>query len=308
MEELIADNRVWFGADGSNVPRLKGFRSEAREGLTPHTLWTHDEVGTTDSAKKELISLFEGIEVYDTPKPVSLIKRMVQISTSDTGNEIVLDFFAGSGTIGDAVVNLNHDDSGNRKFVAVQLPEPVPGDSGAKKAGYETISDVGKERIRRVIKKLNDADDGKLPLEGGQRPDRGFRVYKLAESNFAAWNADVLRDDTAALERQMELHVEHVREGRSEQDLLYEILLKSGFPLTAPVERVELAGSAVFSVAEGAMLVCLERKLTLEAIRVMAAQQPERVVCLDAGFAGNDPLKVNAVQLFKAKGIVFRTI
>jgi adenine-specific DNA-methyltransferase len=253
---------------------------------------------------------------FDNPKPVGLLKRLLQITPEPESDDIILDFFAGSGTTAQAVLELNSLDNGSRKFVLVQLPEPTRSeDSDGKfeetdawKAGYATIADIGKERIRRVIKKLNDADDGKLPLEGGQRPDRGFRVYKLAESNFAAWNADVLRDDTAALERQMELHVEHVREGRSEQDLLYEILLKSGFPLTVPVERVELAGSAVFSVADGAMLVCLERKLTLEAIRVMAAQQPERVVCLDAGFVGNDPLKVNAVQLFKARGIVFRTI
>ena len=132
-------------------------------------------------------------------------------------------------------------------------------------------------------------------------------VFKLAESNFNPWNADVAHE-TSALEQQLELHVDHIREGRTPEDLLYEILLKSGFELTTPVETLQLAGTTVHSVAGGALLVCLERELTLDLIRAVAERKPERVVCLDEGFAGNDQLKANAVQIFKTQGVTsFRT-
>jgi adenine-specific DNA-methyltransferase len=200
------------------------------------------------------------------------------------------------------VLDLNNQDGGNRKFILVQLPEPT------ERADYPTIADICKERVRRVINKLNEEDEGKLDLDGAKLQDRGFRVFKLAESNFTPWNVEVPHD-AAALEQQLELHVDHIRAGRTAQDLLYEILLKSGFPLTTPVEPLPLAGKTVYSVAGGALLLCLERALTLDAIRAMAEQKPERVVCLDTGFAGNDQLKVNAAQIFKTKSITsFKTV
>jgi len=300
MDELVADNRVWFGVDGSNVPRRKVFLSEATIGLTPHTLWTASEVGTNDSATKELLQLFGSIALFDTPKPTGLVTRMLEIGT--TSSDIVLDFFAGSGTTAHAVLDLNKQDGGNRKFILVQLPEPTG------REDYPTIADITKERVRRVIAKLGDEDAGKLDLDGGTAPDRGFRVFKLAESNFKPWNAQVAHDPQA-LEEQLDMHVDHVREGRSNEDLLYEILLKSGFPLTTPVDVVPMAGKTVYAVAGGALFICLERELTLEVIRTMAGSRPERVVCLDEGFAGNDQLKANAVQIFKTKGVTsFKTV
>ena len=162
--------------------------------------------------------------------------------------------------------------------------------------------------MRRVIQKLNDADAGKLDLDGASKQDRGFRVFKLAESNFKPWKAEVPHD-AQALEQQLELHIDHIRDGRMADDLLYEILLKSGFPLTTPVETQAIEGKTVYSVAHGALLICLEHNLTLELIRAMAEQKPERVVCLDAGFAGNDQLKANAMQIFKTKGVTsFKTV
>jgi adenine-specific DNA-methyltransferase len=213
-----------------------------------------------------------------------------------------LDFFAGSGTTAHAVLNMNKQDSGNRKFILVQLPEPTG------REDYATIADITKERVRRVIKKLNDEDAGKLDLGGGTKPDRGFRVFKLAESNFTTWDADQSKD-AEGLARQLELHVDHIRPDRTLDDLLHEILLKSGFPLTTPVEILELAGKRVHSVAGGALFLCLDPALTLELIRAMAEKKPERVVCLDEGFAGNDQLKANAVQIFKTKGVTsFKTV
>ena len=253
---------------------------------------------------KELEVLF-GADVFDFPKPSALIRYLLSISTSerDNGDGIVLDFMAGSGTTAHAVLDLNKLDGGNRKFILVQLPEPT------ERQDYPTIADITKERVRRVIKKFNDEDAGKLDLDGGQKQDRGFRVFKLAESNFKPWNAGVPHD-APALAKQLELHVDHIREGRTSDDLLYEILIKS-WPsaLTTPIERITLAGKIVHSVAGGLFFICLERELSLELIRAMADKKPERVVCLDVGFAGNDQLKANAVQIFKTKGVTsFKTV
>ena len=300
LQELIADNRVWFGQDGNNVPRQKIFLSEQENyGLTPHTLWTAEEVGTTDSAKRELNALFDGVSVFDTPKPVPLVERIATISTSP--EDIVLDFFAGAGVTAEAVIDLNKKDGGKRNFIIVQLPEKT----GV--ANYPTVAEVTKERVRRVLAKLRDDKGKTLDLQKSVNQDLGFRVFKLAELNFKTWDARTATN-ASAVERQLDLHIDHLREGRTSQEILYEILLKCGFPLTAQVGAVALGGLDVFSVADGALLICLERKLTLDAIRAMADKKPERVVCLDEGFAGNDQLKTNAVQTFKAKNVVFRTV
>jgi len=256
----------------------------------------------TQHGTEDLGELFDGAVLAQFPKPVGLIQQLVALGIPGSDSDIVLDFFAGSGTTAHAVLDLNKQDGGSRKFILVQLPEPTG------REDYPTIADITKERVRRVIAKLSDEDAGKLDLEGGTAPDRGFRVFKLAESNFKPWNAQVAHD-AQALEEQLDMHVDHVREGRSNEDLLYEILLKSGFPLTTPVDAVPMAGKTVYAVAGGALFICLERELTLEVIRTMAGSRPERVVCLDEGFAGNDQLKANAVQIFKTKGVTsFKTV
>jgi len=242
--------------------------------------------------------------VLDTVKPTRLIRRMLQLATSPHDGDIILDFFAGSGPCGHAVIEQNRDDGGNRKFILVQLPEPLP----IQEHKLRTIADITKERVRRVIKKQAEEEVGKLDLDGAYKQDRGFRVFKLAESNFKPWNATV-SNDAQTLEHQLELHIDHIRHDRTSDDLLYEILLKSGFPLTTPVNKESFTDKTVFSVAGGALLICLEQKLTLELIRAMAEAQPERVVCLDEGFAGNDQLKANAVQIFKTKNVTsFKTV
>ena len=295
------EHRLYWGADGNaQFPRIKLFLTEMDK-VVPRSIWGYADVGHTQEATNELRALL-GDTGFETPKPSRLVKRMLEISGNEDDDTVVLDFFAGSGTTAHAVLNLNKQDGGNRKFILVQLPEPTG------REDHRTIADITKERVRRVIKKLNDEDAGKLDLEGKKKPDRGFRIFRLAESNFNPWNADV-RKDAEALGRQLDLHVDHIRGGRTADDLLYEILLKSGFPLTTPVETLTLAGKAVHSVAGGALLIGLERELTLELIRVMAERKPERVVCLDEGFAGNDQLKANAVQTFRTKGVTnFRTV
>ena len=308
FDQLNADNRIWWGDNGKNMPRFKRFLSDVKQGMVPQTLWTHDEAGHTQEAKKELLEFVDYQDtdnVLDTVKPTRLLKRILQIATNPTSSDIVLDFFAGSCSIAHAVLGQNRQDGGTRKFICVQIPEPLPSPEKVLKL----LTDVGKQRISNVIKRFNQDADGQLGLADGQTSeDLGFKVVALAESNFTTWDAQVA-PDPAALERQLELHVEHIRDGRTADDIFYELMLKSGFPLTTPVEKQALAGKTVYSVAGGALVICLERELTLELIRAIAAQKPERVVCLDEGFAGNDQLKANAVQTFKTKGVTsFKTV
>jgi adenine-specific DNA-methyltransferase len=179
LEELIADRRIWFGVDGNNVPRQKVFLSERGEGLTPHTIWTAGEVGTTDTAKRDLNALFDGAAVFDTPKPVGLVGRVIEIGGSPDG--VVLDFFAGSGPTAEAVMRANAADGGQRRFVLVQLPEPLdPGNRDQRVAAEvcdrigrpRTIAELTKERLRRAARRIADED----PAFAG---DLGFRVFRL---------------------------------------------------------------------------------------------------------------------------------
>ena len=316
FDELDKDNRIWWGKTGSNRPGIKRFLSEVREGVVPQTYWPWQDVGSTRNAKQELSQLMEagsGEDLFITPKPTALVRRMLTIATeadslvldffdASKPSSIILDFFAGTGSIAHAVLDANREDGGARRFILVQLPEPTGS------TDYPTISDMAKERVRRVIKTQHEEDAGQLALGGDEIADQGFRVLRLAESNFTEWDAR-LKHDAETLEDQLELHVEHIRDGRSADDILYELLLKSGFPLTTPVEKKAIAGKSVYIVAGGALIICLEQALTLELIRAIADAKPERVVCLDAGFAGNDQLKANAVQTFRTKGVTsFKTV
>ncbi|OQW59898.1 MAG: site-specific DNA-methyltransferase [Nitrospira sp. ST-bin4] len=307
FSKLDRDGRIWWGEDGNNIPAPKIFLSEVKQGRVPQTLWLYSEVGHTQEAKKELLDYvsFENTDnVLDSVKPTRLLRRMLQVGTSIDEGDIVLDFFAGSGTTGHAVIDQNAQDGGNRKLILVQLPEPFL----KPESSLRTIADIIKERIRRVITERNKEDESKLPDGGAQKQDLGFKLFKLADSNLKPWNAEAPHE-VGSLEKQLDLHVDHIRENRTADDLLYELLLKSGYPLTAPVEVLQLAGKQVHSVSGGLFFVCLERELTLELIRAMADKKPERVVCLDEGFAGNDQLKANAVQIFKTKGVTsFKTV
>jgi len=275
------------------------------------SLWTETEV-ISEKGTMELGEL--GLaEYFEHPKPLGLIRKCILIGSDD--GDLILDFFAGSGTAGAAVLDLNNETKLNRRFILTQLPEPTRvqkedgtwTDTLAWQAGFKTIADVTKERVRRVIQLHQKEREGKLALSDAHQ--EGFRVLKLATSNFNIWNAATETTTPDALGQQLELHIDHIQKGRSSEDLLYEILLKSGFPLTTPVEIFGIEGKAVHSVANGAMLICLDLQLTHEAIKGIADLKPERVVCLDEGFAGNDQLKTNAVLIMKSKGVTkFQTI
>lgn len=298
----VRENRVWWGINGENeVPRYKRFLDEVG-GVIADTWWTHRDAGHNDEAKKQIKALFpDAPQVFDTPKPTRLINRMLKLATNPDDDCIVLDFFAGSGTTAHAVLKLNQEDGGNRKFVLIQLPEPTGNDD------FPTIADLCKERVRRVIKKLNDEDGTKLDLDNGEQ-DRGFKVFKLTSSNFKLWNADETPKDAEALAAQLKLYADHVILGRSQDDILYELLLKAGFSLTAKVEQKEAAGQKIYSVADGMLLVCLEDEITQETLREMMGLKPEMVLCLDNAFKGNDQLKTNTVLEMKSHDIKFHTV
>jgi len=266
-------------------------------------------------ASQDFARLFDGQQVFDNPKSYQDLQRLVAYLTES--DDLVLDFFAGSGTTAHGVLLANEEDGGRRRFICVQLPEPIDETDKSRQAAIalcdslgvpHTITEITKERVRRVHRNLLEKQRNTLGPGNEGNQDLGFRVFKLAESNFKPWQAGS-SGDAKALARQLELHVNHIREGRTDRDLLFEILLKSGYPLTTPVEALDLAGKSVHSASSGALFICLERELSLDLVRVMADRKPERVVFLDEGFAGDDQLKTNAAEIFKTKGVTsFKTV
>lgn len=263
---------------------------------------------STDHAVRSFKELFAGMGT-DYPKSPKFMKRIMHLATRD--KDIVLDFFAGFSTTAQAVMEINYEEQTKRRYIMVQLPEISEADSEAAKAGYKTISSLSRERIRRASSAIKAKHNAELSLENKKLPDLGFKAFSLAASNFRVWN---VKADNPDGEKELDLHIDHVAADSSADQLLYELLLKSGFQLTTPVERLVLAGKEVFSVEGGSLLICLQKEITTELIDALAEANPLQVICLDEGFKGNDQLKANAVQTFKARAqaeeseIVFKTV
>jgi adenine-specific DNA-methyltransferase len=309
--ELEKDNRVWWGTNGSNMPSLKRFLTDVKQGFVPQTLWKYEDVGHTQEAKQELLEFVhfeENENVLNTVKPTRLLQRILQISTDGSDNEIILDFFAGSASTAHAVLSQNKADGGNRSFIMVQLPEPLP----VPETKLHSIADIGRERIRHVIERINDeqkeaAKQMKLADDPGTPVDLGFRAFKLSKSNFKVWNGQVPAD--GKVEKQLEDFIENLHNDGTDEEILYELLLKSGFALTIPVTEKKIAGKKVYSIDSDALLICLEHNLTKDLIVKMAEIKPARAICLDAGFKGNDQLRTNALEIMKSHGVTdFRTV
>ncbi len=258
----------------------------------PSNLWT--DVEGNKKATRDMKALFGG-KVFDSPKPVELITKCIEMGGDE--DSIVLDFFAGSGTTAQAVLELNEEDGGDRKFICVQLPEPLEETSEAYKAGYRTIADVCKARIRKVIEKLQAARAGQLPLEAKQ--PLGFTSFKLAPSNFKAWRGDVEGEE---LLKQLEIFRQSEKAGSAEENMLYELLLKSGLLLTAKIEAVKVGKQNVYLVEEGKLLVFFAafNKTLKEFVR---EKSPKQVVCLDSAFKGKDEDLSNFKLELKEAGI-----
>ncbi len=302
MNSMIQEGRVLFPKKPTGRPREKKFRSELENEFTAFPAIIDDIF--TSYGTKEIREYF-GEQVFDFPKPSKLIYEIVEQGCKK--DDLFVDFFAGSCASAEALYRLNLSSSFNNHYVMVQLPELCDEKTVAHKVGYKTIADIGKERIRRAAKKIQEEN----PDYNG---DLGFKVLKLDQSNFKQWQAPARNTPDDELIQQMELHIDHVQEAADPEAILYELLIKAGFMPTEKVETLTLAGKTVYSVAEGGLLVCLENEINDELIQAVADAEPAQFICLDKAFQGNDQLKANAVQTFKALNqnrevtIEFRTV
>jgi len=251
------------------------------------------KIASTRKGSQEIEYLFES-KIIEFPKPKDLIKWIVNLVTSN--DDITLDFFSGSCTTAHAVLDLNKADGGNRKFIMVQMPEPCDEKSEAYKAGYKTIAEIGKERIRRVIKKIKKDDEGKFDFAKSGL-DLGFKVFKLRQSNFKIWRSDRIESEEELL-RQMEKHADPVAKEAKIEDILYELLLKSGKELTSEIEYKD----GIFWINKNEIAVVLE-KIDEDIMKTVIVRKPEKLITLDRLFQNNDQLKTNTALQMKDAGI-----
>ena len=286
FEQMRADNRIWFGADGNNSPVPKLFLTEVQDGVTPMTLWTFDEAGHNQIATRELRDLFDGA-VFSSPKPTKYINRYIQIGMNS--EDIVLDFFSGSATTAHSVMMLNATDGGKRKYILVQLPEKCDEKSIAYKAGYDDICEIGKERIRRSAKKVMEEN----PLFT-QDLDIGFRVLKLDDSNMN----DVYYSPADYSQDLLSMLESNVKSDRNDLDLLFGCLLEWGLPLSLPYSSEQIEGCTVHNYNDGDLIACFDENVPDNVIKEIAKRQPLRAVFRDSSFA-NSPSKINVGEIFK---------
>ncbi|MBA1265318.1 site-specific DNA-methyltransferase [Stutzerimonas stutzeri] len=286
FKKLDQDNRIWWGGDGSNMPRLKRFLSEVQQGRTPQTLWSYKEVGHTQDAKKTLLKYvqFEHTEnVLNSVKPVELLQRILQLASKPDDNSIVLDFFSGSATTAHAVLKQNIEDGGNRRFIGVQIPEPLP----KPEPGLASIFEMGLNRVRNFSAEVRKQD-------GVEKCDLGFRVLKTDTSNMK----DVYYTPDAVSQDLLSDQVDNIREDRTPEDLLFQVLLDWGVDLALPISQQSIAGKTVFFVDGNALAACFDTGIDEDFVKQLAGHKPLRVVFRDAGFA-SDSVKINVEQVFK---------
>lgn len=277
LEKLDRDNKLIIRGD--NIYR-KMFIYE-NKGKIPETLW--DDVSNAANASDEIKKTFNGI-VFDTPKPTPYIKRMIQLSTSC--DDIILDFFSGSATTANAVLDLNIEDGGNRKFIMIQLPESISANSNAQKSGYSNICEIGKERIRRAARKISE-DHPYAVFDGG------FRVLKCDSSNMK----DIYYTPSEAQQSLFDTYADNIKEDRTPEDLLFQVMLDLGVLLSSKIEETTIAGKQVFNVADGFLIACFDKDVTEETVKAVADKKPYYAVFRDSSMA-NDSVATNFDQIF----------
>lgn len=285
IQKLLENNEIYFGVDGKGRPKLKRFLSDVKNGITYTSIWDFLPFNTQGS--KEMTNLLGNISIFDNPKPVDLIKELIKLGSMP--KDIVLDFFSGSSTTAHAVMQLNSEDEGNRKYIMVQLPEETPEDSEARKAGYNTIPEIAKERIRRAGKKIKEES----PLTT-QNLDTGFRVFRLADSNFE----EVKKAPAEYDQSQLDLFLDNVKSDRTDLDLLFGAMLSWGVQLSLPMTSEEVDGKMIYTVDEGDLVACFADDVTENIVKAMADKQPLRVLFRDSCFARDDA-KINVFETFK---------
>ena len=288
FSSALADNRIVWTNNGLGRPQLKVFYEEKKEfGSVDNSWFSADRIGTSTNGTKEVMKLFGGQVVFDTPKPISLLLKLIDLANTKE-NDIILDFFSGSATTAHAVMQLNAEDGGHRKFIMVQLPEACGEKSEACKAGYKNICEIGEERIRRAGRKIKE-NAGLTSLV-----DIGFRCLRLDESNME--NVYYAPDEVK--QELLFSQVDNVKPDRTPEDLLFQVMLDLGVLLSSPIKVKEIAGKKVFDVAEGSLLACFDKDVTNETVKAIAQKKPHYAVFRDNSMA-NDSVATNFDQIFE---------
>lgn len=285
--EKVKDNRIWFGPEGNGVPRVKRFLSELKfEGMAPTSILFHKEVGHSQEGSKEVTVLFGDKGVFDGPKPVRLLQRLLTLANLDD-NSIILDFFSGSASTAHAVMKMNAEKQKHCPFIMVQLPEHIS--EKKKEQGYETVCEIGKERIRRAGKKIKEES----PLTT-QDLDTGFRVLKLDSTNMQ----DIYYSPKDISQADLFSQVDNVKPDRTGEDLLFQVMLELGATLDSKIETTTVAGKTIYNVAEGYLVACFDPDVTDEVVKAIAQMQPAYVVLRDTSMK-DDSTATNFEQIFK---------
>ena len=287
MQKLIDEGRVYFGADGGNTPRLKRYLADVQQGMTPITIWKYDEVGHNQEGRQELKKIFDNKGYFDGPKPQRLMQRILKVANLSK-ESIVLDFFSGSASTAQAVLQMNADENKHCKFIMVQLPENCDENSDAAKAGFDTICEIGKERIRRAGAKIKEEAGLTAP-----KLDVGFRVLKCDTSNMKEVYYNPAKYEASLFSRLEE----NIKEDRTPEDLLFQVMLDLGVLLSSKIEETTIAGKKVFNVEDNYLIACFDRDVTEETIKAIAKRKPYYFVMRDSSMA-NDSVATNFDQIF----------
>lgn len=327
-ENTLADNRIWFGSNGDSVPQIKRFLTELKfEGMAPTSIMFYKEVGHSQEGAKEVTSLLEA-GAFNGPKPLRLLKRLLTLANTDK-DSIILDFFSGSATTAHAVMQLNAEDGGNRKFIMVQLPEVCDEKSEAYKAGYKNICEIGKERIRRAGAKIlkecgvrnvecgvedknNNStlhtSNSTLAKTPNSTLDIGFKVYKLDTSNLVTWDsAPIENHDIETLFNRLNAMTNSVKPDRTELDVVAEIMLKMGVPLDIPVTKIDVNGKAAYAVGDYLLLICLAENITAEDMEKLCDLAPGKLVIAESSFADTSAMR-NANYIVRDRSVSLKLI
>lgn len=286
--ERLHDNRIWFGPDGNSVPCIKRFLSELKfNGMAPASILFYKEVGHSQEGAQEVAKLMEGA-YFDGPKPLRLLRRLLTLANLNK-ESLVLDFFSGSATTAHAVMQMNAEDGGHRRFIMVQLPEKTDEKSEAKKAGFDTICDIGEERIRRAGEKIK----AESPLTTKEL-DTGFRVFRVDDSNMkdVYYSADEVSQDA------LDGMISNIKEDRSALDLLFGCLVDWGIPLSKKCTSETVDDHTIYDYGEGDLLACFDTDISESVIEAMARKKPLSVVFRDGCFSGSQD-KINVFEIFK---------
>ena len=306
MQKLIEENRIVFPEDTSQRPMKKRFANELKSDANPFSTWM-SEVGLNTEGTRAVYTLFDDKSLFNYAKPISLIKTIVSQVTGQ--DDIVLDFFSGSATTAHAVMQLNAEDGGNRRFILVQLPELCDEKSEAYKAGYKNICEIGKERIRRAGKKILE-EHTQVTMEEDKQPlDVGFRVFKLDTSNLKTWDATPIEDEQLdLLYHRMNSMIHRVKPERTDLDMIYEIMLKLGVPLTYSVTPFSINNKTVYGVGDDCLLlVCLAENVQPEDMEQMTEYAPAKIIISRDSFA-DDTAMANAYYILRDHGIELKLV